>query len=105
MTKLTYPEFCSRMYDFNATHNHQKEQIHGVIVFTPDSFTQEYSLESRSYKVTSDNKAWIPGMAGYSIFGSSLDGTDIGVRLESYMRAEKGGPDGWRVEYCYMLDN
>ena len=41
-------------------------------------------------------------MSGYSIFGWALDGSDPGVRLEAYMAAEKGGANGWKVDYCYM---
>lgn len=106
--KITYAELCSKMYQFNSEHGFtgkgNKESIKGVIVFTEDSFNKLYSLESRSYVVSSDNKAWIPGMGGYSIFGSALDGTDNGIRLEQYMWAEKGGENGWKVDYCYMLE-
>lgn len=42
-------------------------------------------------------------MSGYSIFGSSLDETDYGVRLDRYMVDEKGGKDGWIVDYCYFV--
>ena len=37
---------------------------------------------------------------GYSIFATSLDGTDF-VRLENYL-ADEGNKDGWKVEYCYI---
>ena len=52
--------------------------------------------------MSSDNKAYRPNMGGYSIFGWAIDGSDPGVRLERYMAAEKGGPNGWKVDYCYM---
>lgn len=104
INKLTYSELCNRMRNFNETHKWANEKISGVIVFTPDSFEKEYSLESRSYGVSSNNKAWIPGMGGYSIFGSALDGSDNGVRLEQYMWNEYGGENGWKVAYCYFLD-
>ena len=42
---------------------------------------------------------------GYSIYGSSLDETDYGVRLEAYMAEERGGRDGWRVEKCYIQND
>ena len=107
MKKITYAELCANMYIFNEEKKivgkGNNEKIKGVIVFTSDSFLENYSLESRSYVVSSDNKAWIPGMGGYSIFGDSLDRTDIGVRLEQYMQAEHGGENGWKVDYCYML--
>lgn len=104
MTKMTYKEFTNKMREYNKSHNWAKEAIRGVIVFTPDSFGEEYSLESRSYEVSNDNKAWIPGMGGYSIFGSALDGSDPGVRLDQYIDYEHGGKDGWHVDYCYMIE-
>ena len=80
------------------------EHLNGYIVFTEDSFTEKYPLESRTYVVSSDNKAYRPNMGGYSIYGTSLDGTDKNVRLEAYMAAEKGGKDGWKIERCYMKE-
>ena len=76
----------------------------GYIVFSQDSFSKEYSEESRTYVVSSDNKAFQPNMGGYSIFASCLDGSDPLVRLESYMAAERGGADGWKVERCYTKE-
>ena len=80
------------------------EHLTAHIVFTEDSFAKPYSLQSRAYIVSSNNKAFQPGLNGYSIFGSCLDGTDVGVRLDEYMKAEKGGPNGWTVEYCRILN-
>ena len=37
---------------------------------------QPYPLESRSYVVSSDNKAYRSCMGGYSIFAHNLDGSD-----------------------------
>lgn len=100
--KIEYSELCSIMYK----HNEEKKEkpIKAVIVFTEDSFSQPYSLEARSYVVSSDNKAWKPNMGGYSIFASAMDGSDPCVRLERYMACEKGGEDGWKVDYCYLLE-
>ena len=74
----------------------------GYIVFTSDSFGKTYSERERTYEVSSRNKAYMPNKLGYSIFGSALDGGDENVRLEKYMMEEKGGKDGWQVEYCYV---
>lgn len=41
-------------------------------------------------------------MGGYSIYGSAIDGSDDNVRLEQYMKEERGGADGWIVERCYL---
>ena len=44
-------------------------------------------------------------MGGYSIYASSLDGSDENVRLEAYMADEYGGKDGWKIEKCYVKDD
>lgn len=81
------------------------QHVTGYIVFSPASFEKEYSLKSRTYEVSSNNKAFQHGMRGYSIFASSLDGSDCGVRLEQYMSSELGGSDGWQIERCYMMSD
>lgn len=68
---------------------------HGVIVYSQDNWQTPYSLEARSYVVSSDNRRYQMGKISSSVFGSSLDGSDVGVRLDMY---------GWKVEDCYMLD-
>ena len=100
--KITYKELKEIFTNINKNKEPDK---YGVIVFTEDSFTKPYSLESRSYKVSSDNKVFKPDALGYSLYGSALDGSDDGVRLESYMKEEQGGSNGWKVDYCYILDN
>ena len=80
------------------------KHLSGYIVFTEDSFTAPYDERARTYAVSSDNKAFQPSMGGYSIYGSSLDGTDPCVRLEQYMAAERGGKNGWKIERCYVKE-
>lgn len=101
MKKITYQEMAKA---FREHENTVKDGTHltGYIVFTEDSFTKPYSLEARTYSVSSNNKAYLPNMGGYSIYGSCIDGTDPLVRLEAYMAAEKGGKNGWKVDYCYL---
>lgn len=103
MERMNYKELKTLF----RQHERRYPKIHiiGYIVFTEDSFLRPYTLESRTYKVSSDNKAFIPNMGGYSIFGSALDGTDYGVRLEQYMAEELGGKDGWKVDYCYLEED
>ena len=83
-----------------------KQSVSGYIVFTADSFEKPYAEDARTYGVSSNNKAFqSAAMGGYSIYGSSLDGTDPCVRLERYMADEKGGKDGWKIERCYMMSD
>lgn len=102
MKHLTYGELKEAMIEHNRKFGLKEKPLVGVIVFTEHSFKQAYPLLARSYRVNSHNKAFIDGMSGYSIFGSSLDGTDIYVRLEQYMSDERGGMNGWYVDYCYI---
>ena len=98
---MTYPELRAAFREWE--HSCPVDHLTAHIIFTADSFDREYSLLSRTYAVSSNNKAFRPNMGGYSIFGDSLDGTDIGVRLEGYM-AEEGNPGGWQVEDSYILE-
>lgn len=50
--------------------------VSGYITFRADSFSTAYSERSRTYAVSSDNKAFQPNMGGYSIYARCLDGTD-----------------------------
>lgn len=83
---------------FNYVNDTHKSPVSGYIVFSRDSFDKPYSEQSRTYVVSSDNKAYIAGVGGYSIFGSCLDGSDQNIRLERYMH----GDNAWKIERCYM---
>ncbi len=99
-TEMSYSELTSM---FRKAEDEGKH-IGGYITFTEDSFDKIYPLESRTYGVSSNNKAFRSGMGGYSIYGSSLDRTDMNVRLERYMYNEHGGADGWKIERCYIKE-
>ena len=88
----------------NLFHRAEDEGKHitGYVVFSQESFTEPYSELSRTYAISSDNKAYQSRMGGYSIYGYCMDGTDPCVRLEQYMAVEHGGKDGWKIERCYM---
>lgn len=94
--EMTYAELSSL---FSTVNDKKLPPIDGFIVFTPESFDVPYNLESRTYVVSSNNKAYQAGMGGYSIYASCLDGTDPCVRLEGYMR----GTNSWKIEKCYMI--
>jgi len=93
--ELSYREMSDMFSHINKV---GLEHVCGYIVFAEDSFDKTYSEESRTYVVSSNNKAYIPGAGGYSIYGSCLDGTDQNIRLEGYMRGDKA----WHIERCYM---
>lgn len=77
------------IYGYNA-----KDDLSAVIVYKQSNFTKEYSEVSRSYRVTNaGGKRFFVGMAGSSIFGECLDGSEGGVRLDAY---------NWLIEKCYF---
>jgi len=103
MEKITYAELAAAFREHERTRTPETgDHLHGAIVFTEDSFLKPYPLEARTYLVSSNNKAFIPGMGGYSIYADAADGSDPCVRLERYMAEEHGGENGWKVEYCYL---
>ena len=101
--RMSWKEAVQYLTDFNKKHD---ISVKGgkpatcvmVAVISQDSFTQEYSLESRSYAFTNHNKFFIPSNIGRSIFASSLAGDDCNLRLEPHV------PDSWKVEYCYIKE-
>ena len=95
--EMTFAEMRSR---FCEAENEGKEHLSGYIVFTQDSFDKPYDEKSRTYAVSSDNKAFKAGLGGYSIYGSCLDGSDPCVRLDGYMRGE----NAWKIEKCYLKE-
>lgn len=107
MRKMTWAEATAYLKEFNRERGYKTkgtaEHTTVIAVFTEDSFDKPYPLESRSYAFTNDNKAFIDGQLGYSIFASAIDGSDPCVRLEQYVEDE-GNPGGWKVDYCYIKD-
>jgi len=101
MEKLTWAEFEARMWDHNEKNNittkgQDEHPLIGVVVYKQgDWFNKTYTETERSYRVSSNNKAFIPGQIGNSIFGDCLDGRDLDVRLDWYN-------SDWEVDYCYM---
>lgn len=101
--RMTWKEVVWYLIDFNRKHDicakdEKPATCVIVAVISPDSFDQEYSLESRSYVFTNHNKFFIPMNAGNSIFASSLAGDDSNIRLDRYV------PNCWEVEYCYIKE-
>lgn len=102
LTRMTYPELRNVLREKNLTS--QKLDIPGMadhytgyVIISEDSFTAPYSLAERTYKFSNNNKAFIPGAAGYSIYAESLEGDDY-VRLEQYISYGSG----WKIEDCFL---
>ena len=100
---ISLAELCEAFYQHNEQNNitsqfEDQNALVGVVVFKQSSWPNDevqYSLESRSYRFTSDNKYFIAGMGGNSIFAESLDKSDKGVRLDWYLGT-------WDIDYCYI---
>ena len=106
MKKITWSELTKAMWNFNKEHGYttkgNEKSLKGVVVFTEDSFSAPYTEKERSYRFTSDNKAFLPNQLSNSIFADCLDYTDLGVRIDIYMHDEKYP---WKVEYCYLIED
>ncbi len=106
MKKITWGELCKAMWDFNAKRGYttkgNAEKLVGIVVFTEDSWKKQFTEIQRSYKLTSDNKAFLPNQLSNSVFADCLDGSDNGVRIDWYMHDDKMP---WKVEYCYIVED
>lgn len=107
---ISYPTLATifRMWERNAKYTH----LSAYITFTENSFAEKnISLARRTYRVSSDNKGYQPNAGTWSdsfvsctIYGDSLDGTDVNCPLHEKMAAEQGGKRGWRVQYCQLVE-
>ena len=101
MTKLEINQLFDLIKEHNTDHSVKSQYSdpsspNCVIVFKNESWPgKEYSLESRSYEFRSDEKYFLSGMGGNSIFAASLDESDVDVWLDKYL-------DKWKVDYCYL---
>lgn len=67
-----------------------------IVTITKDSFKEEYSELTRSYRFILSQKYFLPGMGGNSIFAHCLDGSEMGIRLDYYLF------NSWKIENVYM---
>ena len=101
MTKLEINQLFDVIKEHNKDHSVKSQYsdpspLNCVIVFKNESWPgKEYPLESRSYEFRSDEKYFLPSMGGDSIFATSLDKSDVDVRLDKYLNKRK-------VDYCYL---
>ena len=106
MQLISWEELTTTMRKFNIDNGYtakgNDKRISGVVVFEKDSFSRPYTEKQRSYEFTSDNKAFLPGQIGNSIFADCIDGSDDGVRIDIYIHDEKAP---WKVEKCYLTHN
>lgn len=93
--KQPKPISYSQLFDAFVNAHERGEVMEGVIVYSEDNFNAAYTLDARSYKITSDNNAFDTSKTGSSLFGDSLDGSDKRVRLDQY---------DWDIEYCYIIE-
>ena len=82
---MTYPELRDLFVERNKTQ--LAKPVSACIVFADSNWPDHhYPLRSRTYEVSSDNKAFRSSCCSTSLFGSCLDGTDQMVRLDWYMK-------------------
>lgn len=84
----------------------KKDWKKAVVVFKQESFDKEYSLESRSYAISSGENYFQSDKISNSLYGDCLDGSENGVRLDLYIHSVPEDNIGkpWIVDYCYIVD-
>ena len=90
--EMSYPQLKAHFRQAEKERNHTT----GYIVFTDDSFDKPYTEEQRTYVVSSNNKAFIEGMGGYSIYASSLTARINVCDWKRIWLMNTGGKNGWQ---------
>lgn len=92
---MTQGQLFDTFRDWNERHPDPKDAIYGYIVYSADNWSDEYSLEERTYKICSYNYKFMFGSSFKSYYGCCLNGDHINVRLDHFPY--------WRIEECYIL--
>lgn len=84
-----YDIFYNYNEKFNVDYNNVKTDIpelYADITYKSENFIKEYSEAERTYRVTnrSGKRFFNMPSGSRSVFGNSLDGTDVNVRLDWY---------------------
>lgn len=103
MKKMTFEQVYERFVKHNEKNGVESQfsdsssnRLFGVVVFKSENWPgKDYSLESRSYKFASDNKYFVPGLGGNSIYADCLDRSEAGIRLDFYLSSLE-------IDYCYI---
>lgn len=84
-----------------------KFHLDGLITFADLGTCEDpsYTQLDRTYLVSSDNKAFQARRLGYSVFGTCLNGKDLSVRLDAYMRRANGWVPGECALLLYQLQS
>lgn len=93
--KLTYRELRERFVEAERIGKH----LTGYITFV-DGFIHSMPAYERTFVVSSANPAY--QKRGFSIFGSTIDGTVSDFRLDQIILSEGGGSRGVEIEACYL---
>lgn len=94
LTKVRLP--FSTIIQILRSAREQNITLGAVLVFSQASFKQEYSLESRSYKIYNTGNYFDNSKISKSLWANNLDGTDRMVRLDYYLH-------DWNCEYGYLI--
>lgn len=100
---LSYSELVTLFTGYEKIARGDVKYWHPVAYIEIDnsSFDKDYSFEARTYEVSANNKAFIPGQISTSMFGTSIDKTDVGVRLDVYVH-DKEPSARWKISKCYI---
>ncbi|MBQ7701774.1 MAG: hypothetical protein IJT54_05155 [Candidatus Methanomethylophilaceae archaeon] len=98
---MEYRELKQRMMKHNEGFTFKGDDpspIYAVVVLKDSNFEDNYTELQRSFRFSSDNKAFLRSMSSNSIFATSMDGKNV-VRLHDLIWDENGT---YRIDYCYI---
>ena len=90
---ITYEEMCEKMSKYNKEHDETVASLSAIIVFANESFVDDYSETSRSYRVW-NNSGMFQKKKSSELIGECLDGSET-TPLDEYLR-------DCEIDYCYF---
>ena len=101
---MTFNELCEACYEHNEKHHitqqygDKENRLTCYVVFKQMPYWEkQYTELERTYEFSSDNKRFIAGMGGNSIFASCL-GYEDNIRVDWYL-------GDWEIEKCWYVDS
>lgn len=81
------------LHDYVYQNKLYEKDLKITIIYSKNNWNKPFAEIQRTYQTNTMQKYFNPNMCGCSLFGSCLDGIDLGVRLDWY---------NWQVEKAIL---
>lgn len=100
-----YMRYSDMVSLFQTVEQIGEEHLIGYIVFSQESFPYYCSQQSRTYRVSSRNNAFLPNSTNNLIYATPLSVPAHAIRIDHHLYSEIDAEGHWEIEYCFVLNN